>query len=85
MNVSILAKQMNVTENDVTSLLNMVTTSLQQDDMVKQFIGMNEDERTMVIQAYARAEVKKFTDFCIALHTNTEKRSAFTQYTLTKL
>ncbi len=85
MNVSALAKAMNVTENDVTSLINMVTTSIKQDGMKEIFLNMNEDERTNTVMAYVAAEVKKFSEFCFSLLTNTEKKSAFDQYMFYKL
>ncbi len=85
MNVSTLAKAMNVTENDVTSLINMVNTSIEQDGMKEIFLGMNEDERTNTVMAYVAAEVKKFSEFCLSLLTNTEKKSAFDQYMFYKL
>ncbi len=85
MNVSTLAKAMNVTENDVTSLINMVNTSIEQDGMKEIFLSMNEDERTNTVMAYVAAEVKKFSEFCLSLLTNTEKKSAFDQYMFYKL
>lgn len=85
MNVSTLAKAMNVTENDVTSLINMVNTSIEQDGMKEIFLNMNEDERTNTVMAYVAAEVKKFSEFCLSLLTNTEKKSAFDQYMFHKL
>ena len=85
MNVSALAKAMNVTENDVTSLINMVNTSIEQDGMKEIFLNMNEDERTNTVMAYVAAEVKKFSEFCLSLLTNTEKKSAFDQYMFHKL
>ncbi len=85
MNVSALAKAMNVTENDVTSLINMVNTSIKQDGMKEIFLNMNEDERTNTVMAYVAAEVKKFSEFCFSLLTNTEKKSAFDQYMFYKL
>ena len=85
MNVSALAKAMNVTENDVTSLINMVNTSIEQDGMKEIFLSMNEDERTNTVMAYVAAEVKKFSEFCLSLLTNTEKKSAFDQYVFYKL
>ncbi len=85
MNVSALAKAMNVTENDVTSLINMVNTSIKQDGMKEIFLNMNEDERTNTVMAYVAAEVKKFSEFCLSLLTNTEKKSAFDQYMFYKL
>jgi len=85
MNVSTLAKAMNVTENDVTSLINMVNTSIEQDGMKEIFLSMNEDERTNTVMAYVAAEVKKFSEFCLSILTNTEKKSAFDQYMFYKL
>ncbi len=85
MNVSTLAKAMNVTENDVLSLINMVNTSLEQDSMKETFLSMSEEERTNTVMAYVAAEVKKFSEFCVSLLTNTEKKSAFDQYLFHKL
>ena len=80
-----LANSMGVTESDVTSLVNMVGTSLIADKMKDIFLGMDEDERNNVVLAYVSAEVKKFNNFCVSLLTNTEKRSAFEQYMFYKL
>lgn len=85
MNVTTLAKAMNVTEKDILSLISMVNTSLKQDGMKEIFLGMNEDDRTNTIMAYVAAEVKKFSEFCLSLLTNTEKKSAFEQYLFHKL
>lgn len=85
MNVTTLAQAMNVTEKDVLSLINMVSTSLEQDGMKEIFLGMSEEERTNTVQAYVAAEVKKFSEFCVSLLTNVEKKSAFDQYMLHKL
>ena len=85
MNVTTLAQAMNVTEKDVLSLINMVNTSLEQDGMKEIFLGMNEEDRTNTVCAYVAAEVKKFSEFCLSLLTNTEKKSAFDQYMFHKL
>jgi hypothetical protein len=85
MNVTTLAQAMNVTEKDVLSLINMVNTSLEQDGMKEIFLGMKEDDRTNTVMAYVTAEVKKFSEFCVSLLTNTEKKSAFDQYLFHKL
>lgn len=85
MNVTTLAQAMNVTEKDILSLINMVNTSLGQDGMKEIFLGMNEDERTNTVMAYVAAEVKKFSEFCLSLLTNTEKKNAFDQYMFYKL
>jgi hypothetical protein len=85
MNVSTLANQMNVTESDINSLLRMVSTSMSQDGMTNNFLAMSEAERVEVVNAYVKAEVKKFNEFCVTLLTNTEKKSAFDQYILFKL
>ena len=85
MNVTTLAQAMSVTEKDVLSLVNMVSASLEQDRMKEIFLDMNEAERTNTVQAYVSAEVKKFSEFCVSLLTNTEKKSAFDQYMFHKL
>ena len=85
MNVSTLAKAMNVTEKDVLSLINIVNTSLEQDGMKEIFLGMNEEDRTNTVQAYVAAEVKKFSEFCVSLLTNKENKSAFDLYMFHKL
>ena len=85
MNVTTLAQAMNVTEKDVLSLVNMVNTSLEQDGMKEIFLGMKEDDRTNTVMAYVAAEVKKFSEFCVSLLTNTEKKNAFDLYVLNKL
>ena len=85
MNVTTLAQAMNVTGEDVLSLINMVKTSLEQDGMKDIFLGMSEEDRTNTVSAYVAAEVKKFNEFCISLLTNTEKKSAFDQYMFSKL
>lgn len=85
MNVTTLAQAMNVTEKDILSLINMVNTSLEQDGIKEIFLGMSEDERTNTVMAYVAAEVKKFSEFCLSLLTNTEKKNAFDQYMFHKL
>lgn len=82
MNLSELAKAMNVTEKDVTSLINMVVTSMKQDKIDESNLGGISKEE--IVAAYIQAEVKKFSNFCVTLLINQEKRSAFTQYMLYK-
>ena len=85
MNVSKLAQAMNVTESDVNSLLNMVASSMQQDGFKDVFLSMSELERVNAVEAYVMAEVKKFSEFCMTLLTNQEKKSAFDQYIFSQL
>jgi len=85
MNVSTLAKSMNVTENDVNSLLRMVTDSIIKDGMTDHVVEMSEQDRVNTIKAYVAAEVKKFSSFCMTLLTNQEKKSAFDQYMLSQI
>lgn len=83
--IETMAKVMGVTSSDVLSLASMVSEALTKDGMKDIFIGMSEGERVNVTCAYVAAEVRKFSDFCLSLLTNTEKKSAFDQYLLTKL
>ena len=83
--VESMAKAMGVTQADVLSLVIMVSASLTKDGMKDIFIGMDEAERTNTVCAYVAAEVKKFSNFCLSLLTNTEKKSAFDQYLFYKL
>ena len=85
MNVQELAKAMNVTELDVSSLLKMVADSIVKDVMSEIFLNMSESERVEVTGAYIQAEVKKFFEFCVTLLTNQEKRSAFVQHMFAQL
>jgi hypothetical protein len=80
MNIHEMAKEMGVKTSDVRSLLNMVSASIEQDGMEETFLEMTEEERAEVTAAYVSAEVKKFSEFCMTLLTNTEKRSVFGQY-----
>ena len=80
-----MAKAMGVTPKDVSSLVNMVGDSLIKDGMKGIFIGMSEKEKANTTCAYVAAEVKKFSNFCVSLLTNTEKKSAFDQYLFYKL
>ena len=80
-----VAKAIGVTQTDVLSLVNMVSTSLTKDGMNDVFIGMSEAERVNTVCAYVAAEVKKFSWFCMSLLTNVEKKSAFDQYLFYKL
>ena len=85
MNINQLAKELNVTVADVESLMQKVCTSISQDDAVELTTQLSESELTEFISAefisaYVESEVKKFSEFCITLLTNTEKRSAFDQY-----
>lgn len=85
MNAQALAQMMNVTENDINSLLRMVTDSMLHDGMREHFLSMDEAERVETMNAYIQAEVKKFSEFCITLLTNQEKKSAFDQYLFSQL
>lgn len=84
MNASELAKELNVTKNDINSLLRMVCTSIDNDGAGETLLGLNESERVEFVNAYIQAEVKKFSEFCLSLLTNTEKKSAFDQYLLSQ-
>lgn len=84
-NTETMAKVMGVTSSDVLSLASMVSEALTKDDMKDIVFGMSEGERVDVTCAYVAAEVRKFSDFCLSLLTNTEKKSAFDRYLLTKL
>jgi len=79
-NITELATSMNVTTGDVLSLINMVKNSLEQDGMKDIFLGMGEEDIVNTTLAYVSAEVKKFSNFCMSILTNTEKKSAFEQY-----
>lgn len=85
MNISELAKSLNVKDSDLLSLVRMVASSLEKDSMKDIFLSMSEEERINTTQAYIAAEVKKFTEFCQSILTNTEKKNAFDQYMLYKL
>ena len=85
MNALTLAQAMNVTEKDVTRLLNMVVTSMTQDGFAEIFIDMSEFDRADAVNAYIQSEVKKFSEFCVTLMTNQEKKSAFDQYIYSQL
>lgn len=85
MNVQTLAKEMNVTVNDVESLLNMVVNSMDQDGMSKIILTMSETDRVDAVNAYVQSEVKKFSEFCTTLLINQEKKSAFDQYLFSQL
>ena len=85
MNVSTLAKSMNVTESDVNSLLRMVADSIAKDGMTTHVVGMNKEDMVNTVQAYIAAEVKKFSEFCMSLLTNQEKKSAFDQYMFSQI
>lgn len=85
MNTLKLAQAMGVTEKDVISLLNMVTSSMDQDGFKDVFLSMNEQDRVNAVEAYVMAEVKKFSEFCMTLLTNQEKKCAFDQYLFMKL
>jgi len=83
--IETMAKVMGVTSSDVLSLASMVSEALTKDDMKDIVFGMSEGERVDVTCAYVATEVRKFSDFCLSLLTNTEKKSAFDRYLLTKL
>lgn len=85
MNIKALAKQMGVTPRDIESLLDMVANSIEQDGALDTMKLMTETERVEFVNAYIQAEVKKFSEFCVTLLTNTEKRSAFDLYSLKQL
>ena len=76
---------MGVTPRDIESLLDMVANSIEQDGALDTMKLMTETERVEFVNAYIQAEVKKFSEFCVTLLTNTEKRSAFDLYSLKQL
>lgn len=81
MNSSELAKEMNVTVKDIDSLMNMVFNSMTQDGVTYELMSnMTELDRVEAVNAYVQSEVKKFSEFCVTLMTNQEKKSAFDQY-----
>ena len=80
MNVLTLAKMMNVTAKDVESLLKMISDSMIKDGMTEIVINMSEEDRINAVQAYMQSEVRKFSEFCVSLLVNQEKKSAFDQY-----
>ena len=80
MNVLTLAKMMNVTVKDVESLLKMISDSMVKDGMTDIVINMSEEDRVNAVQAYMQSEVRKFSEFCVSLLVNEEKKSAFDQY-----
>ena len=82
MNVQALAATMNVTENDVISLVNMTITELKADKMVEILLNSTEARRAEITMAYMSASVTKFQNFCVTLLTNEEKKNAFSLYVL---
>lgn len=85
MNIQELAQEMGVKEQDIENLLTMVCTSMDQDGISESILEMSESERVDVVNAYIQSEVKKFSDFCVTLLTNTEKKAAFDLYLLSQL
>lgn len=85
MNAQQLALEMNVTESDVNSLLNMVCNSIKQDLADEAFIALSVEDRAEMVCAYVQSEVKKFSEFCVTLMTNDEKRNAFNLYLYSQL
>ena len=83
--VEVVAKQIGVTENDVERLMTMVCSAIEQDNAADALLNLSNTERVEFINAYIQSEVKKFSEFCVTLLTNTEKRHAFDLYLLNQL
>lgn len=82
MNTLALAQAMNVTENDVMSLINMTMNEIKSDKMVGTLLNATQEEQQEITMAYMSAAVTKFQNFCVTLMTNEEKRNAFNLYVL---
>ncbi len=80
MDAAKLAEVMGVTEADIDSLMRMVCESIEADGMRGHLLRASEEERVDIVKAYTKSEVKKFSEFCVSLMTNQEKKSAFDQY-----
>lgn len=80
-----LAEQLDVTANDLTSLLTIVSSSLEKDGMVQHFINCTEEERLEITQAYIRAEVDKFKKFCEGVLVSQGKKDCISLYVFERL
>lgn len=85
MSVEKLAREMQVNEKDILSLIKMVTDKLEDDNVKKDFLNMSEADQINFAQVYASSEIKKFCEFCVSILTNKEKKSAFDIYLSKKL
>lgn len=77
MNIEQLAKEMNVTVNDVMNLAQSVMNYLIQDGIGETFLTMSEDQQVETIHAYVSHAVKKMKEFQISYMTNTDVKSLF--------
>lgn len=75
-----LAALMGVAEGDVNSLMRMVCESIEADGMRRHLLEMSVEDRVETVNAYTQSEVKKFSEFCVAIMTNQEKKNAFDLY-----
>lgn len=80
-----LAREMQVTEKDVLSLIKMVTDKLEAEKVKDDFLNMSEADQISFAQAYASSEIRKFCEFCVSLITNKEKKNAFNNYLFHKI
>ncbi len=77
MNVSELAKQMNVSEADLLAMAHSVKNSIIQDNSSQNFIEANEEDQVELTQAYAIHANKKMQQFTNTYQTNPEARKVF--------
>lgn len=77
MNVSELAKSMNVTESDVLTLAQSVVNSLVQDKAQQEFINASEEQGMEITEAYLIHANKKMQQFTTKYNTNPEAREIF--------
>lgn len=77
MNIEQLAKEMNVTVNDVMNLAQTVMNYLIQDNIDETFLAMSEDQQVETIQAYVLHAVNKMKEFQISYMTNTDVKALF--------
>ena len=80
-----IAKELGVKTSDVESLMRMITTSFANDFSLRDFSKMSQEQFEDTLNAYITHEVKKFSDFCLSLLTNEEKKDAFNSYVISKL
>lgn len=77
MNIEQLAKEMNVTVNDVMNLAQSVMNYLIHDEIGETFLTMSQDQQVETIQAYVSHAVRKMKEFQISYMTNTDVKALF--------
>ncbi len=84
-NINKLAKEMNVSVNDLMCLARGVVNSIEKDNIKDNFLSETKENRAEIATAYAVHECKKFDKFATTYLTNKEARNEFNKQILFSL